>query len=123
MTDITLETLNRRTAIATVHAEAARVGLDGDLLLDSKTFHDRVTALDPDEPGFRAQVREMVASAAGTAQQPTPDPAAAHPAASSEPRQWTIEDVKKSTPTETIAAINAGLLRDLGYAPPRRRRR
>jgi hypothetical protein len=65
MTDVSLEILNRRTAIVAVHAEATRAGLDGDKLLDSKTFHDQVAALDPDEPGFHTRVREMVASAAG----------------------------------------------------------
>ena len=121
MTDVSLETLNRRTAIAALHAEAARAGLDGDLLLDSRAFHDRVAALDPDEPGFRARVREMVASAAGTARAPAPDAAPAQDATAA-PRQWTIEDVNRSTPAETTEAINAGLLRDLGYSPPRRRR-
>jgi hypothetical protein len=119
MTDVSLETLNRRTAVAAVHAEAARAGLDGETLLDSKSFYDQVTSLDPDAPAFRAQVRELVAGAAGIAQQPSPTRAQN---ASGEPRQWTLEDVKKSTPAETVAAINAGLLRDLGHAPARRKR-
>jgi hypothetical protein len=123
MTEVSLEILNRRTAIAAVHAEATRSGLDGDRLLDSKTFHDRVVALDPDEPGFHTRVREIVASAAG-ARQPVPDAAPAQGASGAQ-RQWTDEDVARLPSTregavQLQAAIDAGLLRDLGY-PPRRR--
>lgn len=107
MTDVSLETLNRRTAIAAVQAEAARVGADGDVLLDRISFYDSVTSLDPDAPGFRTQVRQMVASATGSG---------------GESRQWTMDDVNKSTPDGCTAAINAGLLRDLGYPPPRKGR-
>jgi hypothetical protein len=38
------------------------------------------------------------------------------------PRQWTLEDVENSTPPQTLAAMNAGLLRDLGAGPRRKRR-
>ena len=120
MSDVTLETLNRRTAIAAVHAEAARAGLDADILLDSKAFYDQVTALDPDTQGFRAQVRNLVTSAAAAARQAAPDPAPA--AETAAPRQWTMDDVTNSTPSELVKAGEAGLLVDLGYYPPRKRR-
>jgi lysozyme family protein len=120
MTDVSLETPNRRTAIAAVQAEAARVGLDGDVLLDRRSFYDSVTALDPDAPGFRTQVRQMVASATGIARQSAPAPSGS--AGGGEPRQWTMDDVDKSTPDECVAAINGGLLRDLGFPPSRKRR-
>lgn len=120
MTDVSLEVLNRRTAVAAVHAEAARVGADADSLLDSATFYDRVTSLDPDSPGYRRQVQEMVAAAG--AQGPAAVQAApAQPTAPAGPRQWTMDDVDKSTPKELSTAMEAGLLRDLGYAPRRRR--
>jgi hypothetical protein len=120
MTDISLEVLNRRTAVAAVHAEAARIGADGDALLDSATFYDRVTSLDPDSPGYRKQVQGMVAAAAGQALAPA-QTAPARPAAPAGPRQWTMDDVDRSTPAELTKAVNDGLLRDLGYAPKRHR--
>lgn len=121
MTDVSLEVLNRRAAVTAVHAAAATAGIDADALLDSKTFYDRVTSLDPDSPGFRRQVQELVAGAAPhspPAKQAAPD----QPAATAGPQQWTMSDVDNSTPAELTAAMNAGLLRDLGYAPPRNRR-
>ena len=107
MTDVSLEVLNRRTAVAAVHAEAARIGADGEALLDSQEFFKQATSLDPDAPDYRKQVRDLVASKAPAAQPP---------------RQWTLADVEKSSPAELAEAMNAGLLSDLGYAPPRRKR-
>jgi hypothetical protein len=122
MTDVSLEVLNRRTALAAVHAEAARIGADADTLLDSQTFYDQVTSLDPDSPGYRKQVQGMISAAAGQA--PTPAQAVpARPAAPAGPRQWTMDDVDRSTAGELAKAMNEGLLRDLGCAPPRRRGR
>jgi hypothetical protein len=120
MTDVSLEVLNRRTAVAAVHDAAARIGADADALLDSAEFYGRVTSMDPDSLGYRKQVRDMVAAAAGQA--PAPAQAApARPAAPAGPRQWTMEDVDRSTAGELAKAMNEGLLRDLGCAPPRRR--
>ena len=117
MSDVSLEVLNRRTAVAAVHAEAARIGADADALLDSKTFYNQVTSMDPDSPGYRRRVQEMVA-AAGRAQQPaTP----AQPAAPAGPRQWTMDDVDKASQPELEQAMEAGLLRDLGFGVPKRR--
>jgi hypothetical protein len=172
MTDVSLEVLNQRTAAAAVHAEAARIGADADALLDSKAFYGRVTALDPDAPGFRKQIQDLVAAGnaaapASRAGQPAPEPgpqqwtreqaaaigksdpqalvkaineghlvslgyppaaagraqqaAPAQPAAPAGPQQWTMDDVDKSTPTELVAAMEAGHLRDLGYAPRKKR--
>jgi hypothetical protein len=121
MTDVSLEVLNRRTAVTAVHAAAASIGVDADTLLDSKTFYDRVTSLDPDSPGFRRQVQQMVAGAAGQASS-AKQAAPARPAAPTGPQQWTLDDVDKSTPSELTVAMNSGLLQDLGYAPPRNRR-
>jgi hypothetical protein len=122
MTDVSLEVLNRRAAVAAVHTEAARMGADADALLDSKAFYDQVTSLDPDSSGYRRQVQEMVAAAAGRSA-PAPQAAAPQqPAAQAGPRQWTMDDVDKSTPTELVAAMEAGHLRALGYAPRTKRR-
>ena len=120
MTQVSLEVLNRRAAVDAVRAEAARIGADGDALLDSRDFYGRVTSLDPDAPEYSAQVRGLVAAAA-----PRSAPGQvvdAEPAAAIGPRQWTIEDVENSTPPQTIAAMEAGLLSDLGVGPRRKRR-
>jgi hypothetical protein len=37
-------------------------------------------------------------------------------------RQWSLDDVDRSTPAECAAAMKAGLLRDLGCSPHRPRR-
>jgi hypothetical protein len=95
--------------------------LDGDALLDNQTFYDRVTSMDPDSPGYRKQVQEIVATATATEQGPAAQAAPAAPAAPPGPQQWTMDDVDKSTPSELTTAMEAGLLRDLGYAPRRRR--
>lgn len=116
MTDTTLEVLNRRAAVAAVRAEAERVGADPEALLDRKSFYDRVTALDPDDPGFTSQVRSMVTQAVPAARQ---QPAAG---GGTQPRQWTLEDVKAAEPDAIVAATEAGLLVALGYGPRQKRR-
>jgi hypothetical protein len=120
MTDVSLEVLNRRTALAAVHTEAARIGADAEALLDSRTFYDQVTSLNPDAPGYRRQVEQLVTAASGhspvatrTPASPPPDPAG--------PRQWTLADVDKASTTELEEAMNAGLLVDLGVGVPKRR--
>jgi len=121
MNDVTLELLNKRTAITAVRQEAARIGADGDALLDSKKLYAQVTSLDPDEPGFTGRVRELVGEAAGRSGGGRP--AAAPPSDKQEgQRQWTEADVERSTPAELAAAQEAGLLIDIGFPPPKRRR-
>jgi hypothetical protein len=126
MTDVSLEVLNRRTAAAAVHAAAAGIGADADALLDSQAFCDRLTALDPDSPGYRRQVQEMVAGAAGQSSPPK-QAVPAQPAAPAGPRQWTLADVD-ALPSNSEGgrllneAIDAGLLVDLGMGPRRKRR-
>jgi hypothetical protein len=136
MSDELLAIVNRRTAISAVRAEAARVGLDAERLLDSKTLYDRATALDVDDPGFPRLVGELVRehatqrglTAGAPAQQATRQPPvgqlAAQPAT---PRQWTEADVAALPKTREgsdrlQAAMDAGLLTDLGYGRSRRRR-
>jgi hypothetical protein len=120
MTDTTLEVLNRRAAVAAVHAAASQVGADGEKLLDSAGFYRRVTALDPDTPGYQRQVQELVTAAAARHGQPAQQPAAP-PEPDPGPRQWTMADVDASSPSELVEAMEAGLLVDLGYNPSRRR--
>jgi hypothetical protein len=122
MSDVTLETLNRRTAVAAVRQEAARIGVDADVLLDSQRFYNQLGGLDPDAPGFAAQIRDMVTTATGrTATAATAGAPVRQETQTQQPRQWTIEDVRRSSPAECAAALEAGLLVDLGAAPTRRR--
>ena len=117
MTDVTLEVLNRRAALAAVRAEAERVGADPEALLDRRSVYDKVIGLDPDHPGFARQVRALVGKAAPAVQQQP----AAQPA-STGPHQWTMADIKAAQPGEIVAAADAGLLRELGYGPRATRR-
>lgn len=120
MSDVTLELLNRRAALAAVRQEAARIGADGDALLDSKKLYGQVTALDPDEPGFTGRVRELVGEAAGRS---GGRPAASPPPDKQDgPSQWTDADIDASSPAELQAAMEAGLLVDLGFPPSKRGR-
>jgi hypothetical protein len=123
MTQVSLEDLNRRAAIDAVHAEAAKIGADGDTLLDSNAFYTRVTALDPDSPGYRRQVAELVAGAAPRreAAPASPQPRAAAPQQPQAAQQWDRAKVNSSTAGQIAAAWDAGLLVDLGYSPRARR--
>jgi hypothetical protein len=117
--------INRRTATEAVRAEACLAGLDADRLLDSAKFYSQVTALEPDNPAFSSQVRDLVATAgqppAGPAQGSAP-PAGTQPPAGG-PAQWTTADVQRSSAREVTTAMAAGLLHDLGFGTGRRARR
>jgi len=110
---------------AVVRREAPALAIDADQLLDSRSFRTATGALDPGSPDFPAQVRRAVQAAA----EADPRFRAASPAAQratamdAPPRQWTLADIEAArTPQEVVEAGEAGLLRDLGYAPRRKRR-
>jgi hypothetical protein len=121
VSDVTVELLNRRTAIAAVRQEAARIGVDSEGLLDSQRLHQQLAGLDPDEPGFTGRIRELVGEAAGRLGGDRP---AAEPDQEMQqgPRQWTLEDVKSASGDELLTAMNAGRLTSLGIGPEKRRR-
>jgi hypothetical protein len=116
------------TAELAVHLAASAQNADASALCDSASFMGRVQSLSPDTPGFIDRVQQAVTEAVTTdpaayrlgGPQPPAEPPAA-PAAGDEPRQWTLEDVNAASPGETTAAIEAGLLRDLGHGPRRTR--
>lgn len=121
--------MSESTAELAVHLAAAANHADAARLCDSASFMETVQGLGPDTPGYVGRVEAAVRDAVKA----NPDyslsglPAApqqqgAPPAAAAPPRQWTLADVEASTPSETAAAIEAGLLRDLGHAPRRKRR-
>jgi hypothetical protein len=59
----------------------------------------------------RDAAREEIARLRVT-QAPAPTPA---PASAAGARQWTDDDVHRSTPRDLVEAMDAGLLRDLGF--------
>jgi len=132
MTDLSLETLNRRVAVAAVRQECGKRGVDPEALLDSQRFYSQLGGLDPDEPGFTARIREMVGAAAGQvpAAGQARQPAAAgtarsggeHNGAAGGNRQWTLDDVKAASSDDLLAALDAGHLTGLGIGPAKRRR-
>jgi hypothetical protein len=103
-------------------------GADVGRILDSRSVRDAVNAIDaPAVQDYDTAVAETVrrvidGDPARFRMTPAQPPAPGQQAAEG-PRQWTVEDVDKSTATELTAAMNSGLLQDIGCAPPRNRRR
>jgi len=127
MTEITVEFLNRRTATAAARQEAERRGIDPEFVLDSKKVGTELGALNPDEPGFAARIRDIVGARAAQLENTAASTASTEASGAlqqtrEQPRQWTLEDVKAASPAETLAAADAGLLRDMGVGPSKRRR-
>lgn len=115
--------MSESTVELAVHLAAAANQADAARLCDSASFIKSVQALGPDTPGYVSRVEAAVRDAVRA----NPDyrlggQPAALPATPAPPRQWTLADVTAATPSETAAAGEAGLLRDLGYAPRRKRR-
>jgi hypothetical protein len=115
----------RRQAVAdTVRRTGPGAGVKPDVLLDSRSFADATAALDPGSPDFDNAV--ATAMSAAVAADPrfraVPQPAPAAAGTPGQPRQWTLADVKAHAPSEVAEAVDAGLLRDLGCPPSRKRR-
>lgn len=130
-----------------VFRAAAASQVNGNALLDSRSFVATLTGLDPAAADFGQRVSDAITTAVEAnpgwkvvaAATPVPPPLAP-PAPPVPPvpsrsggehtapggnRQWTIEDVQaasKGNPQAVVDAIEAGLLVDLGYAPTRNRR-
>lgn len=131
----------RQTAVElAVFRAAATEQVDGNALLDSRTFVSALDGLDPSADDFGQQVKAAIAAAAesnpryklepATPPPPAPPAPPAVPKSGSEfgappqgPRQWTEEDVSRSTPAQLQKAINEGLLENLGFGPRRGSRR
>ncbi|MGW3196338.1 hypothetical protein ACWDBD_17465 [Streptomyces sp. NPDC001118] len=131
----------RQTAVElAVFRAAAAEQVDGNALLDSRAFVAALDGLDPSADNFGQQVKAAIAAAAesnpryklepATPPPPAPPAPPAVPKSGSEfgappqgPRQWTEEDVARSTPAQLQKAINDGLLENLGFGPRRAARR
>lgn len=131
----------RQTAVElAVFRAAAAQQVDGNALLDSRTFVAALDGLDPSAADFGQKVAEAINAAAETNSHyklqppapvapPAPEPpsipksGAEFGAPPAGPRQWTEEDVARATPSQLQDAINQGLLETLGFGPRRAARR
>jgi hypothetical protein len=105
------------------------LGVDPRLLLGSQTAWTAVSAIDTQQvQDYDAAVAEAIrpvidsnAAHFGVAPAAVQPPTSVQPVDDG-PRQWTMDDVRAASPSETLAAMQSGLLSDLGM-PARRRRR
>ena len=131
-------TIREQRLEAAVLRHAGRHGGNGAALADSASFMARVSKLDPESDSFADDLGDAIRDAAqsgprfragtSTAQAAAPPGRSgadynATPAAN---RQWTLDDVNRLPNTaeggrKLDEAIEAGLLRDLGVGPSRRR--
>jgi hypothetical protein len=116
--------VHRQAVEAAVHRSAAGLGIEPGALLDSRSFWGATQKLDPGAADFgqrvQAAMQETAESDPARFAVPSAATGAGPGAAASE--QWTEEDAERATPEEIMAAIDAGLLADLGCPPPRHRR-
>lgn len=139
--EVTAEQARARQAAVELAAfrAAAAAQADGNALLDSRSFVSALDGLDPSAGDFAQKVTEVISSAieanprykltppapAAPATPVPPEPPAVPKSGSefgappSGPRQWTEEDVARSTPSQLQDAINQGLLENLGFGPRR----
>ena len=117
-------------------------GVNGNALLDSRSFVATVSGLDPASGDFTAGVTEAI-GAAVTANPAYKTTATAPPAAPLAPaapaatiprsggefngapggqRQLTEEDATRMTADEVVKAISEGLFTDMGWNPPKKKR-
>jgi hypothetical protein len=124
-----------------VFRAAAAAQVNGDALLDSRSFAATLAGLDPAAGDFRQRVSDAITAAAeaNPAWKLTP-PAPAAPAPPAPPavpksgtgpvtgvpdgpRQWTQADVDRASPSQVQKALDEGLLQGLGFGTARKRRR
>jgi hypothetical protein len=103
-------------------------GADVGAILDSRSVRDAVSAIDVQAVGdydtaVADAVRRVIGTDAGQSGAAPAQPSAPAQQTADGSRQWTMEDVNKSSPADLNKAVNDGLLRDLGYAPRRGKRR
>lgn len=119
--------LKQRDVESAVASKAAALGIDPQLLLDSRSFANKLSALDPAAPDFTTQVESLVSDASSDnrfktrktppVQQPSGDFSGQ---ADASMQQWTREkatQMAKDNPEALLKAIDAGLLANLGFAP------
>jgi hypothetical protein len=98
-----------------VFKAAAKAGVDGDALLDSRSFLASVADLDPSDADFSTAVTQAVTTAAKgmkttTARKTGGDFSAASGGGAA---QWSEADLKKAKPEDVVKAREKGLLNKL----------
>jgi hypothetical protein len=119
--------LKTNSVETSVRAKAAEYKLDADALLDSKSATAKLNGLDPSDPQFADKVDQVVRELAGDNRYKTrKNPPVNQPSgdfngtADDSGQQWTREKataMAKSDPDALMKAIDAGLLRNIGFAP------
>lgn len=129
-------TLRQQQVELAVLRNAAKHGAVGDALLDSRSFMTQVGSLDPAAGDFAERLGEAIKTAAEAnpqykAAKAAPEPKAPPSVARSGGefngapggnRQWNLDDVQRASASDVVAAQDAGLLIDLGYAPRKKAR-
>jgi hypothetical protein len=130
-----------------VFRAAAAAQVNGNALLDSRSFVATLSGLDPAAPDFAQRVNDAITAAveanpgwklaAPAATPPPAQPPAGNQSATTAPparsggehngapggnRQWTDEDADRATPAELAQAMEDGLLENLGFGAPKKRR-
>src|SRR5260370_4334970 len=100
-----------------VHQAAQEHGANAAALLDSEQFVASLRELRPGVMGYRERVGHAVAAAAGTDERFRAPVAQGGAGGTPPPAQWTRDQVRAASPAEVDAAMNGGLLRDLGCGP------
>jgi hypothetical protein len=118
--ELTALVIESRTELG-IRRVADAIGANAQALVDSRMVRSAIDAIDMEK------VEDLDAAIAG-AIKPVIEGDPQHfgivppaPPATEGPRQWTMAEVEASSPAELTAAMNSGLLRDLGYAPKRHR--
>lgn len=124
-----------------VFRAAAAAQVNGDALLDSRSFAATLSGLDPAASDFGQRVSDAITAAVEanpgwkTAAPPPAVPVPPAPPAVPKsgtgpvtgvpdgPRQWTQADVDRASPAEVQKAMDDGLLQGLGFGTARKRRR
>lgn len=125
--------IRQRDLRLAVLTQAPALEANGSLLMDSLSFLRTLDGLDPGAEGFAGALAEKITAAceananykAGKPP-PKPEPTVArsggeHNGAPGGNRQLTVADIDRMSPQEVVEAQDAGLLRDLGFAPRKKR--
>lgn len=124
--NLTARIIETRTELG-IRRAADALGANPQTLVDSRAVQSAVGAIDLQgghdlDAAIADAIKPVIEGAPQRFGIASPAPTEAAQPAAEGPRQWTRDDVRNATPAETRAAMNAGLLSDLGMAARRKRR-